>query len=94
MFLSFLPNFTQAFFTVLLTEIHLLVPVESLINRRVEGVYYPFDAHFLINTRAGELTMQVLTSAQSFRVQPDNKQYGGLQASWRQKDVFRSNTER
>lgn len=37
MFLSFLPNFTQAFFTVLLTEIHLLVPVESLINRRVEG---------------------------------------------------------
>ena len=37
MFLSFLPNFTQAFFTVLLTEIHLLVPVESLKNRRVEG---------------------------------------------------------
>ena len=38
MFLSFLPNFIQAFFTVLLTEFHLLVPVESLKNRRVEGV--------------------------------------------------------
>ena len=38
MFLSFLLNFTQAFFTVLFTEIHLLVPVESLKKRRVEGV--------------------------------------------------------
>ena len=38
MSLSFSPNFTQEFFTVLLTEFHLLVPVESLKNRRVEGV--------------------------------------------------------
>ena len=43
----------KAFFTVLLTEFHLLVPVESLKNRRVEGVYYPFDAHFLIRARGG-----------------------------------------
>ena len=54
MFLSFLPNFNQAFFTVLLTEIHLLVPVESLKNRRVEGSNIRLiDAHFLIRARGG-----------------------------------------